>query len=210
MDTAAPGKAMKVRRYAALAAAASLALASCATVEPERRAAEYLDEATGATITRVEAPFTFYSDDPSRAANARDYLDAAPLSVNRSGKYSWWLWLGGWSTIDRGASGGGPELAAVAALQLMVDGEPMDLQFEAARDGIPGAGALPYTATVVPARIVLLPLTGSQVVRLSRAADISIRTEMADGEVRQWQPWARRGSWTNFAELAAVQSDVLP
>ncbi|MCB1597761.1 MAG: hypothetical protein KDI87_08625 [Gammaproteobacteria bacterium] len=210
MDTAAPGKAMKVRRYAVLATAASLVLVSCATVEPDRRAAEYLDEATGATITRVEAPFTFYSDDPSRAANARDYLDAAPLSVNQSGKYSWWLWLGVWSTIDRGASGGDPELADIATLQLMVDGEPMELGIQAATDRIPGAGALPYTATVAPATIVLLPLTGSQVLRLSRAASISIRTEMADGEVRQWQPWVRHGSWTNFAELAAVQSGVLP
>ena len=198
-----------IRRCGVLAAVAGMALVSCGTVEPGQRATEYLDETSGATITRVEASFTFYSDDPSRAANERDYLDAAPLAVNRSGKYSWWLWLGVWSTIDRGASGGDPQLAEIAAIQLIVDGEPMELDMHPGTDRLPGGGPLPYAATV-PAKNILLPLTGSQVARLGRAATISIRTEMADGEVRHWQSWVRRGSWTNFAELAAAQPGVLP
>ena len=196
-------------RCKVLAAVAGMALVSCTTVESVPRATEYLDEASGATITRVETPFRFYSDDPSRAANARDYLDAAPLALNRSGKYSWWLWLGVWSTIDRGVSGGDAQLADIAAIQLIVDGEPMDLDMQARTDRIPGGEPLPYAATV-PASATLLPLTGSQVARLGRAASISIRTEMADGEARHWQSWVRGGSWTNFAELVAAQPGLLP
>lgn len=210
MDAAGRRKVLMAWRYTALALAASLSLVSCRTVAPDRRATQYLDDATGATITRVEVPVTFYSDDPSRAANARDYLDVAPLAVNRSGNYSWWLWLGVWSTIDRGASGGDPELADISAIQLMVDGEPMDLWMQAATDRIPGAATLPYAATVAPARSMVLPLTASQVGRLGRATRIGIHTEMADGEVRRWQIWARPGSWTNFSELAAAHPDALP
>ena len=209
MDVVAISEAGWSWRCKVLAAVAGMALASCGTVETGPRATEYLDEATGATITRVEAPFTFYSDDPSRAANARDYLDAAPLAVNQAGRYSWWLWLGVWSTIDRGASGGDAQLADIAAIQLIIDGEPMELDMHARTDRIPDGGPLPYTATV-PARNILLPLTGSQVARLGRAASISMRTEMADGEVRHWQSWVRRGSWTGFAELAAAHPGLLP
>ncbi len=193
-----------------LLALAGTLLASCGTAVPAQRAAEYLDETSGVTVTRVVAPFTFYSDDPSRAANARDYMDAAPLALNRSGSYSWWLWLGQWSTIDRGASGGDAQLPDIAALQLIVDGEPMDLDIRALAGHLPGTGPLPYVGTVVTAKNMLLPLTGSQVVRLSRAASISIRTETAGGDARHWQAWVRRDNWTGFAELAAAHSGILP
>lgn len=191
-------------------ALAGMLLSSCGTAAPGQRANEYLDETSGVTITRVAAPFTLYSDDPSRAANERDYLDAAPLALNRSGKYSWWLWLGEWSTIDRGASGGDTRLPDIAVLQLIVDGEPMELDIQARADHIPGVGPLPYVGTVATARSILLPLTASQVARLSRATSLSIRTEMASGDARHWQTWARHTSWTNFADIAAVHPGVLP
>jgi hypothetical protein len=198
-----------IRRSGVLAVVAAMSLVSCGTVGSGRRATEYLDERSGATITRVAAPFTFYSDDSSRAANARDYLDAAPLAVNLSGRYSWWLWLGMWSTIDRGASGGDDMPPDIAAIQLIVDGEPMDLDLRAGAGGIPGTVTAPYAATV-PARIMLLPLTGSQVARLARADSITIQTGAADGDARHWQAWVRDEDWTGFAELAAAQPGALP
>lgn len=193
-----------------LAALAGTLLAACGTAAPGHRATEYLDETSGVTITRVGAPFTFCSDDQSRAANARDYLDAAPLALNQSGKYSWWLWLGEWSTIDRGASGGEAKMPDIAVLQLIVDGEPMELDIQARVERMPGAGPLPYVGTVDTARSILLPLTSSQVARLSRADGISIRTEMTDGEARSWQAWVRTASWRHFSELAAIHPGALP
>ena len=210
MDASITGTVRLIWQWSALAALGGMLLAACGTAAPGQRATEYLDETSGVTITRVEAPFTFFSDDPSRAANARDYLDAAPLAVNRSGKYSWWLWLGEWSTIDRGASGGDAQLPDIAALQLIVDGEPMELDMQARAGHIPGTGPLPYVGTVDTARNILLPLTSSQVARLGRATRISIRTQMTDGEARHWQPWPRRASWTNFVEIAAVHPGELP
>jgi hypothetical protein len=195
-----------IRAGSLLAALAATLLASCGTAAPGQQATEYLDETSGVTITRVEAPFTFYSDDPSRAANARDYLDAAPLALNQSGKYSWWLWLGEWSTIDRGVTGGEARLPDIVALQLIVDGEPMELDMQARTDRVP----LPYVATLATAKNILLPLTSSQVARLSRATTISLRTEMTGGEARDWQPWVRRGSWAHFVQLAAGHPGALP
>lgn len=192
-----------IRRLLAAAVAAAL-VASCGTAEPGRRAGEYLDDATGATLTRVEQPFLLFSDDPARAANARDYLSAAPLAVNQSGRRSWWLWLGLWSTIDRGVSVGDPQLADVTAIQLIVDGEPMELDLGARVDRIPGVTTVPYAAPVATARSFILPLTGSQVTRLGRGTSILIRTELTGGAALLWEPWIGSGNWTGFAELAAA------
>jgi len=184
--------------------AVAVLVASCGTVAPNRRAPEYLDDATGATITRVEQPFLLFSDDPARAANARDYLSAAPLAVNQSGRRSWWLWLGLWSTIDRGVSVGDPRLADVTAIQLIVDGEPMEMDLGARLDRIPGVTSVPYAAPVTTARTFILPLTGSQVARLGRGTSILIRTELTGGAALLWEPWIGSGNWTGFAELAAA------
>lgn len=192
-----------IRRLLAAAVAAAL-VASCGTAEPGRRAGEYLDDATGATLTRVEQPFLLFSDDPARAANARDYLSAGPLAVNQSGRRSWWLWLGLWSTIDRGVSVGDPQLADVTAIQLIVDGEPMELDLGARVDRIPGVTTVPYAAPVATARPFILPLTGSQVTRLGRGTSILIRTELTGGAALLWEPWIGSGNWTGFAELAAA------
>jgi hypothetical protein len=196
-----------MRRFLALAAAL---LTACGTAQPGRRAGEYLDDATGATITRVEQPFVLFSDDPARAANARDYISAAPLAVNQSGRRSWWLWLGLWSTIDRGVSVGDARLADVMAIQLVVDGEPMELDLGARLDRIPGVTNLPYAAPVATARTFILPLTGSQVTRLGRGTSIVIRTELRGGSALLWQPWIGSGSWTGFAELAAADPGASP
>jgi hypothetical protein len=185
-------------------------VASCGTAEPGRRAGAYLDDATGATITRVEQPFLLFSDDPARAANARDYISAAPLAVNQSGRRSWWLWLGLWSTIDRGVSVGDARLADVTAIQLVVDGEPMELDLGERQDRIPGVTSVPYAAPVATSRTVVLPLTGSQVTRLSRGTRILLRTELAGGAALLWQPWIGGGSWTGFAELAAADPGAAP
>lgn len=199
-----------VRRSGAQAAAAvviaAVLVASCGTAAPARRATEYLDDSTSATITRVDQPFLFFSDDPARAANARDYLNAAPLAVNQAGKRSWWLWLGLWSTIDRGITVGDARLGDIQGVQLIIDGEPMDLDMGGRVERIPGVTRPPYEAPVPTARNLVVPLTGSQVARLSRGTSVVLRTEMTSGPALLWQPWTGSGNWTDFAELVAAES----
>lgn len=183
---------------------AALLLAACGSGAPGQRPAEYLDEATGATITRAVAPLTLYSEDPARAANARDYLCVAPLLVNRSGTQSAWLWLGPWSTIDRGVTGGDAQRIGFTDVTLLLDGEPMDLDVSQQVGAVPGIGQLPYASPVGTGTGIILPLTGSQLARLGRAAEVRLYTLAAGGEALLWQPWDPHDGGAIFPELAAA------
>lgn len=177
-------------RTAALLAGGLLA-AACASRGGPEPTRDYLDEDTAATITRVTTPCVLASDDPARAAKARDYLYVASLGVNQGGQRRWWLWLGLWSTIDRGVTGGaGLSLAKLSRVILLADGEPMELDAAARVNRVPGLGQPPYATPVATAESTFLPLTGSQVDRLARAGTLAARTEM-DGEILLWQPWAK-------------------
>lgn len=145
-----------------------------------------------------------YSEDPARAANARDYLYLAPLVVNQSGRRTCWLWLGSWSTIDRGAAGGAAQRAGIADVTLIVDGEPMELDLGERSAQIPGVGQLPYTTPVATATNIVLPLTGSQLSRLGNAGSILVYSRMADGEAQLWQSWPGNAGGTAFAQLATA------
>lgn len=193
-------------RMAAAVLAAAL-LVSCASSAPSQRSMEYLDESTSATITRAEAPLVLYNEDPARAANARDYLYVAPLVVNQSGRRECWLWLGSWSTIDRGTSGSGDtQSPAIAAVTLLLDGEPMELDMGERPGRIPGVAELPYSTPVATATDILLPLTGSQLQRLSNARGILVYTRMVGGDAVLWRPWFRSAGATAFGDLAAAAS----
>jgi hypothetical protein len=167
-----------------------------------RPPAEDLDPKTGATITRVGEPLLYYSEDPARAANARDYLEVAPLAVNQSGRRTWWVWLALLSTIDRGVIGD-PAVPEIAGVQLLADGEPLELDFAGAVTAVPGLGRLPYAATVPTARIAILPLTPSQVERLARARQVQVHTAMKAGPAVLWLPWPGAGDAQGFAAVAA-------
>ena len=174
-------------RHLLATAGVTLLLAACAgsrIVAP----ADTLDPDTGATVTRLAEPLLFYSEDPARAANARDHLSVAPIRVNRSGKRTWWLWVAAWSTIDRGVTGA-DRLPEVTAFQLLADGEPIELDATGRGGSVPGVSELPYAPPVPTARILLLPMTASQAGRIARAAALEIRTDMAAGPALAWLPW---------------------
>lgn len=191
-------------RLAIIAVTAGL-LASCAGGAPDRPTSEYIEESTGATITRVAGPMVLFSDDPAFAANARDYLYAAPLAVNQSGQRSWWLWLGLWSTIDRAVSIGEIAPEDIVGFLLLADGEPMELDAGARVAAIPGVPRLPYATPVATARNFFLPLTRSQAARLGNARELAIRTESAHRATRTWQRWGGdESALRDFAEATGA------
>lgn len=89
---------MRHRRYSVCALAVWLTLSGC-TFAPERPP-EYLDPETAASVTTVTAPMVFARAHQDVAANARQYLTIAAVSVNRSGKYDYVLLAYLWSTVD--------------------------------------------------------------------------------------------------------------
>ncbi len=112
-------------RAVALLFAAGAALAGCAS-EPQRAPAELLDEQTGATLVVVAEPLVFARARLDVAANARDYLTLVAVEANRSGKYTQYLLVHRWSTVDRRMA----ELPAASAGRLIIeaDGRMLELK----------------------------------------------------------------------------------
>ena len=79
---------------------------------------EYLDEATGATVTAVNKALIFARDRSERAANLRDYVTLAAAVVNRGGKREYVLIAYIWSTLDTRNE---PAKADADALVLVAD-----------------------------------------------------------------------------------------
>jgi hypothetical protein len=74
------------------------ALTAC-SFAPERPP-EYLDQDTAALVTTVSEPIVFARAHQDVAANARQYVTVAAVSVNRSGRYEYVLLVYLWSTVD--------------------------------------------------------------------------------------------------------------
>ena len=69
---------------------------STATLE----SAEYLDPITAALVTSVDSPMVFARAHQDVAANSRQYVTVAGVSINRSGHYEYLLLVYLWSTVD--------------------------------------------------------------------------------------------------------------
>lgn len=176
------GPTLHLRAAGALVLA--LVVAGCAGQRP----VEYLDARTGATVTGSGAPLVLFAEDPARAAHARDWLHLATVAVNQSGRLTHWVWLAQWSSIDR-AIIGDPEVPRISTVQLLLDDEPMELDFASAVDALPGASEIPYAPPVPTARIRLVPLTASQAARIARARQVAVRSEMTTGPAVLWELW---------------------
>lgn len=87
-----------------LSTVALVAMVACTTTPPAQ-VRESLDEVTGATIISVDAPMVYACPHPDLAVNARDYLNAALVDIDRMGKHRYYLVVEAWSTIDRRSNG---------------------------------------------------------------------------------------------------------
>jgi hypothetical protein len=100
-------------------------LPACASA-PMGAPAELLDEQTGATLVVAAEPLVFARARVDVAANARDYATVVAVEANRSGKYSQYLLLHRWSTVDRRMVA----LPAEAAGRLVIAADGRVLEFK--------------------------------------------------------------------------------
>jgi len=114
-----------MRAFRLILFTAMVALAACASA-PARAPTELLDEQTGATLAVVAEPLVFARPRTDVAANARDYATIVALEANRSGKYSAYLLVHRWSTVDRRMA----PLPAESAGRLLIkaDGRLLELK----------------------------------------------------------------------------------
>jgi hypothetical protein len=115
-----------VRVPVAAAVVAALALlVACASSAP-RAPTELLDEQTGVTLAVVAEPLVFARARVDVAANARDYATVVAVEANRSGRYSQYLLLHRWSTVDRRMAALPPPSAG--RLVIEADGRVLELR----------------------------------------------------------------------------------
>jgi hypothetical protein len=113
-----------MNRGLALLAAALTALTGCAAGPPQTR--EILDQETGNTFFVATGPLVFARNRADVAAFTRDYVTLVAVGVNESGKYSEYLLLYRWSTVDRRMLP--PPDPNAGELRILADGRTINLQ----------------------------------------------------------------------------------
>ncbi len=112
-----------MRIHVAFISAALTLLAACAGHPPPAR--EILDQESGNTLFVAAKPLVFARERSDVAAHARDYATLLAVAVNESGRYSEFLVLHRWSTVDRRMLP--PVDPNAGELRLLADGREIDL-----------------------------------------------------------------------------------
>lgn len=151
---------------------------------------ERLDIGTGVTVTHATAPIVLYRDNSAYAAHARDYVYLGPVEINRMGDYSYYLWLGIWSTIsdeERAFQRDGFE-----TITLYADGEPLQLELVGWTLESIGVSEPVYIKPVASAADAYYRVTIDQIRLIANAREIELHAGTAP--VRVYLMWDRQGS----------------
>lgn len=151
---------------------------------------ERLDIGTGVTVTHATAPIVLYRDNSAYAAHARDYVYLGPVEINRMGDYSYYLWLGIWSTIsdeERAFQRDGFE-----SITLYADGEPLQLELVGWTLESIGVSEPVYVKPVASAADAYYRVTIDQIRLIANARDIEVHTGTSPARV--YLMWDRQGS----------------
>ena len=141
------------------------------------------DPVTSVTISYSSTPLVFYREAPGRAAYARDYVHLAPMEVNRSGNYHYYLWLGIWNTMeDAGMAPDGFDNVVIYA-----DGEPLPLEVSGWTAAAIGASEPVFLKPVASATDAYYAVTVDQLRLIAEATDVRLQTLGASGA--SYEPW---------------------
>ena len=151
---------------------------------------EKLDPVTSATITFSEHPLVFYRDVSGRAAFAKDYVDLAPVAVNRGGNYRYYVWLGIWTVNGEASTDATPD--GFESIVLVADGEPLQLEITGWTIDAIGATEPVYVKPVASAADAYYELTFDQLRLLAEADNLRLRIGGADGDL--FEPWDKQRS----------------
>jgi hypothetical protein len=100
-------------------------LPACSSA-PRAHSQEIFDEQTGNTLLVAEKPLVFARARTDVAAFARDYATLVAVEVDISGKYSDYLLLYRWSTVDPRMSP--PPAQSQGELKILAEGREVDLK----------------------------------------------------------------------------------
>lgn len=161
-----------------------------------------LDPLTSVTINYSQSPLVFYRDVSGRAAYARDYVHLAPLEVNRSGSYRYYLWLGIWTTMDHARSEQTRD--GFASIVVYADGEPLALSIAGWSAEAIGASEPVYLKPVASAADAYYEVTVDQLRLIAQARDLRVTSTGPRSE--SYEPWdnqkSAKASFDAFLQLA--------
>src|ERR1700688_2516025 len=107
------------------ALSASAGLSARASDDKPRDSGEIFDEQRGNPLLVVPKPLVFARERTDVAAHERDYATLVAVEIDQSGKYSEYLLLYRWSTVDRRMSP--PPDPQAGELKILADGRVIDL-----------------------------------------------------------------------------------
>ena len=174
-----------MRRQMRLIATVLLALLATACGSSAPMLEESLDYGTGTTFTRATAPIVLYHDNSGRAAYARDYVYVGPIEVNKMGSYSYFLWLGIWSTLDDDSRW--TQRDGFETIVLYADGEPLQLEVAGWSADTIGASRPVFVKPVASAADAYYAVTVDQIRMIAEARDLVLQT--SSPPTRQYHRW---------------------
>ncbi len=162
-----------------------------------------LDPVTAVTITYSQFPMVYYREVSGRAAFARDYVYMAPLEVNRSGNYRYYLWLGIWNTMGDAPLGSSRD--GFESIVLFADGEPLPLEIAGWTAVAIGASEPIYLKPVASTTDAYYEVTLDQLRYISEAKDLRLRS--TGPRPFSFEPWDNQNSGrTSLSEFVEASS----
>ena len=176
-----------------------LGMSGCASSPPSVN--ERLDELTGVTVTYASTPLMFYRDNPSQAAFARNFINAGPIQINRSGSYRYFLWVSSWSTMQ--VTNPSVVRDGLESIVIFADGEPLLLELSGWTPDTMGIREPVYLKPMATAADAYYQVTVDQIRLMAESTDIRLRT--AGPRPRDYELWdnqlSAKASLTEFLRL---------
>lgn len=162
---------------------AALFLTACGSPGPP--VTDDLDPVTGVTSTRTTQPIVLFRDNSALAAHARDYVYIGPVEINRMGSYTYFLWLGIWSTHhDRDVSS---QRDGFESIVLFVDGEPLGLDLAGWTHSSIGISEPLYPKPVSTSADAYYAVTLDQIRLIAQSSELRLQTGGFDAA--SYEPW---------------------
>jgi hypothetical protein len=150
-----------------------------------RLVTDKMDPVTSVTISYSQTPLVFYRDVSGRAAYARDFVHLAPLEVNRSGEYRYYLWLGIWNTMADARSEQSRD--GFESIVIFADGEPLPLDVAGWTVAAVGASEPVYLKPVASAADAYYQVSVDELRLISEAKDV--RLQATGSRSVAYEPW---------------------
>ena len=177
-------------RYGVLLVTATLLGGTAGAVNARAEAiVQFLDETTAVSVSTMAAPMIFSREQAGLAANARDYVYVGPIEINRTGERRYYLWIGVWSTIDRGAAGQAPLQDAYEKVLITANDRPLELEVLSNDPEALGISKSPYPRPGPGTRSLYSRVTVEQLRTMHEAEYLYVSLGDSNSESSLYRVW---------------------